>query len=72
MNLKSINCSESLIIYKDNEIVRTEEEAKELLKTFIDKENNLDTLLRMLLTSIEDNGHYEYVDDDVEIASVEL
>lgn len=72
MNLKSINSNESLIIYKDSEIVKTEEEAKELLKIFIDKENNLDTLLQMLQTCIEDNGHYDYVDDDIEIASVKL
>lgn len=72
MNLKSINGTSSLVIYKDNELVNTEEKAKELIKLFIDKENNLDALLQMLQTYIEDYGHFEYMDDDMDIASVEL
>lgn len=72
MNLKSIKDTNSLVIFKNNELVDTEEKAKELLKLLIDKENDLDTLLEMLQTYIEDNGQFYYTNDDMDIASMEL
>lgn len=72
MNLKSIKDTKSLVIIKNNELVDTKEKAKELLKLLIDKENDLDTLLEMLQTYIEDNGQFYYTNDDMDIASMEL
>lgn len=72
MNLKSIRGIDSLVIYKDSKLVDAEEKAKELIKLFIDKEDNLNALLQMLQTYIEYYGHFEYIEDDMKIASIEL